>query len=484
MKYEVVIGMEIHTELSTESKIFCGCSTKFGSAPNSQVCPVCLGMPGVLPVLNKTALEYTIRTAMALNCDITERTIFDRKNYYYPDLPKNYQISQNYASLGYNGFVDINVNGKKKRIRINNVHLEEDAGKSIHPESAPLNDDYSLVDLNRTGMALIEIVSEPDMYSTDDVMAYMQCLKNLLQYIEVSDCKMQEGHLRFEVNISIRPEGSDKLGTRAEIKNLNSMKIAIKCVEYEIRRQSEILDSGGTVKQETRLWDDLAMQTRAMRSKEHAQDYRYFPDPDLVEVHITKEWQEKIRKNIPELQDAKSKRFQKEYGLPAYDAEILTLSKPLATYYEECLKYHKNPKLTSNWIMTELLRELNKREMEPDECPITPKHLASMIKMIDKKIISGKIGKQVFSEMLETAKMPEAIVKEKGLVQISDESALESIIDTVMKENPEVVEGIRNGEEKKIGFLIGQVMRSSRGKANPGMVNNMLREKILNPEEQ
>ncbi len=476
MDYEPVIGMEVHTELSTKSKIFCGCSTEFGAAPNTHVCPVCLGMPGVLPVLNKTALEYTIRTAIALNCEITEHTTFDRKNYYYPDLPKNYQISQNYACLGRNGFLEINVKGERKRIGINNVHLEEDAGKLLHPQTGPA--DYSLVDLNRAGMPLIEIVSEPDMRNIDGAVSYMLALKNLLQYIEVSDCKMQQGHLRFEVNISIRPVGATKLGTKVEIKNLNSMKTAIKCIEYEIRRQSEVLDSGGSVRQETRLWDDAASATRAMRSKEFAQDYRYFPEPDLVEVYISKQWREEVRRNLPELQEARCERFIREYALPEYDAHILTSSKPLANYFEKCLKIHNNPKATSNWIMTEVMRELNARELEPDEFPITPRHLASMIEMIDRGTISGKIAKQVFAEMLQSAKMPDVIVREKGWVQITDEGEIGDIVDKVMAENPQIVENIRGGKDKAIGFLVGQVMKASRGKANPQMVNKILHKKI------
>lgn len=475
MEFEPVIGMEVHAELATRSKIFCGCSTAFGSAPNTQVCPVCLGLPGALPVLNKTALEYVIRTAIALNCTITEKTVFDRKNYYYPDLPKNYQISQNYACLGYGGWLDINVNGEKKRVGMHNVHLEEDAGKNLHSE---MGGEESLVDLNRAGIALMEIVSRPDIHSADDALAYMETLKNLLQYLEVSDCKMQEGRLRFEVNISMRPKGEQKLGTRAEIKNLNSMRTAIKCIEYEIERQTDILSSGGKVDQETRLWDEASASTRAMRSKEHAQDYRYFPDPDLVEVHITPEWQEEIRRHLPELKDAKRARFIADYGLPEYDADILTSSKPLAAYFEQCLKIHNNPKAVSNWIMTELLRELKSREMEPDECPITPRHLASMIKMIDENTISGKIGKQVFPEMLTTGKMPDAVVKELGLAQISDEGEIAGIVEKIMAENQDAVEGIRAGRDKAMAFLVGQIMKATRGKANPQLVNKILKDKI------
>jgi len=477
MDYEPVIGMEIHTELQTRSKIFCGCSTAFGAAPNTQVCPVCLGMPGVLPVLNKTALEYAIRTALALYCSITEHTSFDRKNYYYPDLPKNYQISQNYACLGYGGWVEIASGREKKRVGILNVHLEEDAGKNFHPETGG-REEYSLVDLNRTGMPLIEIVSAPDLHSVEDAMAYMATLKNLLQYLEVSDCRMQEGHLRFEVNLSLKSRGAQELGTRVEIKNLNSLRTAKRCMEYEILRQTEVLQSGGAVVQETRLWDEAEGGTRAMRSKEYAQDYRYFPDPDLVEFHITKEWKEEIERHLPELQEAKKMRFIREYGLPEYDAAILTSGKPLADYYEACLRIYKNPKMTSNWIMTEFLRELNNREMEPDECPLTPGHLGLLLKLIEQGTISGKIGKQVFAEMLETGNMPDEIVKEKGWVQIRDQKEIEDIIEQVMKENPDIVESIRGGKEKAMAFLVGQVMKKSQGKANPQLVNKILLEKI------
>lgn len=477
MNYEPVIGLEVHSELDTRSKIFCGCATTFGSPPNTQVCPVCLGMPGVLPVLNKKAIEFTIRTALALNCEITRRTYFDRKNYYYPDLPKNYQISQNYACLGYNGWIEIQSGGKTKRIGITNVHLEEDAGKNVHPESGG-GEDYSLVDLNRAGMPLIEIVSEPDMRSAEEALAYMNTLKNLLEYTEVSDCRMQEGHLRFEVNVSIRPEGSKEFGNRVEIKNLASIKSAVKGIEYEIMRQTDMMSSGEKIFQETRLWDDEAGCTRVMRSKEEAQDYRYFPEPDLVEIHITPEWEDKVRSQIPELQAAKQKRFMEQYDLPEYDASILTASRPLADYYEECLLVHNNPKAVSNWIMTELMRELNNNDMEISDCPITPGHLAGMVKLIDEGTISGKIAKEVFRTMWETGEMPSKIVKEKGLVQITDESAIENLVDEVINENPDTVEKIRGGAGKAIGFLVGQVMRKSRGKANPKLVNELLAKKI------
>lgn len=480
MNFEPVIGMEIHVELMTASKVFCGCPTKFGAPPNSQVCPVCLGMPGVLPVLNKKALELALRVALALNCQINEHTQFDRKNYYYPDLPKNYQISQNYKNLGVNGWIIIDVKGEKKRIGIINVHLEEDAGKLLHPEEGTAN--YSLVDLNRAGVPLLEIVTAPDMHSVDEAYTFMHTLRNFLQYLQVSDCKMQEGSLRFEVNISLRPAGAEKLGTKVEIKNLNSIKTAIKCIEYEIKRQSKILSEGGTIEQETRLWDELTGTTMAMRSKEFAHDYRYFPEPDLVEVYISQEWQEEIKRNLPELADAKRERFMRKYGLPEYDARILTQSRVLADYYEACVKAHNNPKAASNWIMTEVLRELKEREEEFEDSSLAewlpPENLARLIKLIDEGTISGKIAKTVFAEMLETHKDPDTIVKEKGLIQITDQAEIEKIVDKVLAENPDPVQQVLQGRDRALGFLVGQVMKLTHGKANPQLVNELLKKKI------
>ncbi|MGB9692575.1 MAG: Asp-tRNA(Asn)/Glu-tRNA(Gln) amidotransferase subunit GatB [Candidatus Sumerlaeaceae bacterium] len=476
-RFEPVIGMEVHVELATESKIFCGCATRFGQEPNTQTCPICLGMPGVLPVVNRKAVEFTIRTAIALNCRINERTWFDRKNYYYPDLPKNYQISQNYACLGVDGWIEIPVGENSKRVRINNVHLEEDAGKLIHPEVPGA--DYSLVDLNRAGTPLIEIVSEPDMATADEALAYMVTLKNLLEYIEVSDCKMQEGRLRFEVNISMREAGSAKLGTKVEIKNLNSMKTALKCIEYEMKRQSEILASGGRVVQETRLWDEAAGETRAMRSKEFAHDYRYFPDPDLVEIRIPTSWQEEVRQSLPELQDAKRRRYTQELGLPEYDARVLTASKKTATYYEKAVAAYHNPKAISNWMMTELLRELRDREMDADELLLKPEGLAAIVRMIDEGRISGKIGKQIFQKALETGEAPESIVQREGLIQVSDAGELERWVDEAIAENPDMATKIQAGNEKPIQALVGQVMKKSRGKANPKIVNDLIRQKLL-----
>ncbi len=476
MEFEAVIGMEVHVELMTESKIFCGCSTKFGAPPNTQVCPVCLGMPGVLPVLNKKALELGLRAALGLNCRVDEVMMFDRKNYYYPDLPKNYQISQNYHNLGVDGWIIIDVDGEKKRIHIHNVHLEEDAGKLLHPAEGA--GDYSLVDLNRAGVPLLEIVTQPDMRSREDALVFMHTLRNFLQYLEVSDCKMQEGKLRFEVNISVRPKGVEKLGTKVEIKNLNSIKTALKCIDYEIKRQSEVIKEGGNVVQETRLWDEPRSATLAMRSKEFAHDYRYFPEPDLVEVRISKEWQEEVKKNLPELGDAKRSRFMSQYGLPEYDARILTQSKMLADYFETCVKIQDNPKAVSNWLMTEIMRELNERDLELEDFWITPHHLASLIHLIDDGTISGKIAKTVFAEMVESHKDPESIVKEKGLVQITDESAIEKIVEQVIESNPDPVNQYLQGKEKAIGFLVGQVMKHTKGKANPKIVNSLLAKKL------
>lgn len=475
-QYEQVIGFEVHTELCTETKIFCSCSTRFGAAPNTQVCPICTGLPGVLPVVNRKAIEFTIRTAIALNCAINEHTFFDRKNYYYPDLPKNYQISQNYASLGVDGWVDIDVNGETKRVRINNVHIEEDAGKLLHPDVAGA--DYSLVDLNRAGTPLIEIVSEPDLRNADEALAYMNTLKNLLEYIEVSDCKMQEGRLRFELNISLREKGTEKLGTKVEIKNLNSMRTVLRCIEYETRRQSDLLNKGQRVLQETRLWDEPAGCTRAMRSKEVANDYRYFPDPDLVEMHVTPEWQAEVRNSLPELMEAKRRRFIEQYALPEYDARILTSSKPVATYYEQAVAVHSNPKSLSNWMMTEVLRELSEREIEPDDFPIKPGGLAALIRMIDEGKISGKIAKDVFGKASQSGRDPEEIVKTEGLLQVSDTGEVEKWVDEAIAENPDMVEKVRAGNAKTIQALVGQVMKKSRGKANPALVNELLNSKI------
>jgi len=475
MEFEPVMGFEVHAELKTRSKVFCGCKNAFGDPPNTNVCPVCMGMPGVLPVLNRRAFELSMRVAIALHCEINEHTTFDRKNYYYPDLPKNYQISQQYGLLGRNGHIDISVDGRTRRIGINNVHLEEDAGKNVHPEHPAAK--YSLVDLNRAGVPLLEVVSEPDLRSRDEAEVYMKALRSLLQYCDASDCKMQEGSLRYELNISMRPSGGPLPNYRVEVKNLASMKSVLRAIEYEIRRQGATLAEGRRIARETCLWDDLAGETRTMRTKEGAQDYRYFPEPDLVEVHITSEWIERIRTELPELQHQRVARFVSQYGLPDYDANLLTQSRALADYFEEAVRLHPNPKAISNWIMTEILRVLGE-EVEPDDLKVRPPHLAKLVEIIDGGQISGKIGKQVFPEMLGTGKSPEQIVREKGLVQISDVSALDAVVDDIIAENADVAEDYRSGKDKALGRLVGQVMKKTKGQANPQLVNDLIRKKL------
>ncbi len=478
MGWETVIGFEIHAELATQSKIWCGCSTEFGREPNTQTCPVCLGMPGSLPVLNRKALDLAARAALALECTINRPTQFERKNYYYPDLPKNYQISQLRKNLGEGGRLDIRVGDRTKRVRINNVHLEEDAGKNIHPDAPGA--DYSLVDLNRAGTPLLEIVTEPDLRSADEALAFMESLKSILEYSGVSDCNMHQGRLRFEANISVRREGDEKLGTKVEVKNLNSMKTVLKCIEAETQRQIVELETGGRIVQETRLWDEAASVTRAMRSKEVANDYRYFPDPDLVAVEIDEAWLERLRAEIPELPDARRNRLMESFGLSDYDAGVLTAHKDLADYFEAALAvYDKNPKGVANWVMGEPLRWLGE---DPDRAigdyPVSARDLAELVKLIDAGTISGKIAKEVYRAMLDGEGAPAEIVKHKGLVQISDTSAIEPIVDKVIAANQDAVEKILAGKDKAIGALVGQVMKETRGKANPQLVNEMIMKKI------
>lgn len=474
-KYETVIGLEVHVELKTESKIFCGCSTEFGAPPNTHTCPICLGHPGVLPVLNKQAVEYAMKAAMALNCEIADVSKFDRKNYFYPDSPKAYQISQYDQPIGQNGWIDIEVNGQTKRIGIIRLHLEEDAGKLTHIDGGYA----SLVDFNRVGTPLVEIVSEPEISSPEEARAYLEKLRAIMQYCEVSDVKMEEGSMRCDANISIRPHGQKEFGTRAELKNMNSFRGVQRGLEYEEYRQAEILDEGGTVVQETRRWDEAQGKTFTMRGKEEAHDYRYFPDPDLVKVYIDEEWKNRIRASIPELPDARKARYTSEYGLPSYDAEVITSSKPIADLFEDSLKYTKDAKSVSNWIMGELLGYLNSNNLEFSEVKITGQGLGEMIGLIEKGTISTKIAKTVFKEMLESGKLPQQIVEEKGLVQISDEGAIKSIVEQVVAANPQSVEDYKAGKQKAIGFLVGQVMKESRGKANPAIVNKLL-EEVLN----
>ncbi|MHB8482235.1 MAG: Asp-tRNA(Asn)/Glu-tRNA(Gln) amidotransferase subunit GatB [Nitrospiria bacterium] len=468
MKYEVVIGLEVHAQMLTRSKIFCGCSTSFGSQPNSQTCPVCLGMPGVLPVLNKKVVEFAMRAALATHCTISPISRFARKNYFYPDLPKGYQISQYELPLAEHGYINIPVNGVEKKIRLTRIHLEEDAGKNLHEGI----DDASYVDLNRTGVPLMEIVSEPDIRSSEEAVAYLKKLRNILVYLEVCDGNLEEGSFRCDANVSIRPAGEKKFGTRTELKNINSFRFIQKAIEYEVKRQEAVLEEGGRIIQETRLWDTQKGITVSMRSKESAHDYRYFPEPDLVPVKIHSGWIEEIRKTLPELPEAKQERFVKEYGLPPYDASVLTQSKKVAFYFEESVSLYRQPKAISNWIMGDLLNE--------EEIPVSPRQLTGMIELIDQGVISGKIAKTVFEEMIKTKKDARTIVEEKGLLQVSDDEALHSFIEEVLKANPESVEQYRNGKERLLGFFVGQVMKISSGKANPGKVNELLLKKLKN----
>jgi aspartyl-tRNA(Asn)/glutamyl-tRNA(Gln) amidotransferase subunit B len=456
--------------------MFCGCSTRFDQEPNSSTCPVCLGLPGVLPVVNKKAIAYGISTGLALNCQIAPRSIFARKNYFYPDLPKGYQISQFELPLAQHGLLQIEINGKSKRIGIHRLHLEEDAGKLLHQGSK--DDNISWVDFNRTGIPLMEIVTEPDMNSAEEAKAFMVKLRDILAYLGVCDCNMEEGSLRCDANISVRKVGDPKLGVKAEVKNMNSFRFLQRALEYEIERQIAELEAGGRVVQETRLWDEAQGITISMRSKEEAHDYRYFPEPDLEPIVVNEEWIRQIKAGLPELPDEKRARFVDQYQLPAYDAEILTSSRELADYFEACAKLYSEPKTISNWIMGELLRELKNEGADIRNCPVTPENLTRMLKLIQKGVISGKIAKQVFEEMYKTGGAPENIVKAKGLEQVTDENQILAIIEQVIQDNPGPVADYRGGKTRTIGFLIGQVMKLSRGKANPQLVNKLLAEKL------
>jgi aspartyl-tRNA(Asn)/glutamyl-tRNA(Gln) amidotransferase subunit B len=474
MDFEAVIGLEVHAQLLTDTKIFCGCSTKFGAAPNSHTCQICLGMPGVLPVLNKKVVEFAMKMALATNCEINKSCSFARKNYFYPDLPKGYQISQYAYPLAEQGYVILDVDGKQKKIRITRIHMEEDAGKLIHDEHNPV----SYVDLNRTGVPLIEIVSEPDMRSSEEAADYLKRLHEILVYLEICDGNMEEGSFRCDANVSIRPKGQSEFGTRTELKNMNSFRNVQRALEYEIKRQQYIVENGGTVVQETRLWDDAQGSTTAMRSKEEAHDYRYFPDPDLVPILVDKAWVEKIRKQIPELPLAKRERFVKDYQIPAYDAGVLTADKALADYYEEVVRLCAKPKAASNWVMGDVLRFLNEEKREIKSCPITPMALAEMISLIDEGIISGKMAKDIVEEMYKTGKQPKKIIEEKGLVQITDEGELIKTIASIMEANPNQLKDYRGGKEKLFGFFVGQVMKATQGKANPQLVNELLKKML------
>ena len=476
MEYEAVIGLEVHAQLLTESKIFCGCSTQFGNEPNTQVCPVCLGMPGVLPVLNQKAVEYTIKTGLAMNCRIAPYSRFARKNYFYPDLPKGYQISQYELPLCEDGYLEIVIDGEKRKIRIKRIHLEEDAGKNIHDPSG-----YSFVDFNRTGVPLMEIVSEPDIKSPKEAALYMKKLRTILRYLGVCDGNMEQGSLRCDANVSVKPVGSEEFGVKTEIKNINSFRFVEKALEYEIKRQIRVLSEGGKIIQETRLWDSQAGITQSMRSKEEAHDYRYFPEPDLVPVVVSEEWINEIKKTIPELPDQKIERFIKDYALPEYDADILTSEKELAEWFEEAVKESGKPKEVSNWIMVELLRLLNEEGKEIRDCTVKPSQLAELIELVSKGTINRNTAKDVFEEMYKTGKNASEIVKEKGLVQISDENVIIEAIREVIEKNTKEVERYRAGEEKLIGFFVGQVMKLTKGKANPKIVNELV-VKLLKEE--
>ena len=476
--FEPVIGIEVHAQLKTESKLFCSCSARFGASPNSNTCPVCLGLPGTLPVLNKKAFEYGIRTALAFNCKVAEISGFDRKNYFYPDLPKNYQITQQASPVGVNGYLDVVIDDETRRIRIKRVHLEEDAGKSIHEGGDITGAVFSLEDYNRAGVPLLEIVSEPDIRSPKEAYEYLSMLRRTLLYLGVSDCKMEEGSLRCDVNISVRPKGSDSFGTLVELKNLNSFRAVERSLEYEVKRQSELASENKEIIRETRHWDEESQTTVGMRRKGLAEDYRFFPDPDLPRLIIGESWIEKVRSDLPELPGERKARFIRDYELPEYDASLLTDTQQLADYFEEAAKEYGHAKTVSNWIMGELLRLMNVTGIGIESVKIRPCDLVAMLKMIDKGTISGKIAKTVFEEMFTRGKSPGDIVKEKGLVQIADEDELTKIVDLVIQDNQKVVEQVKAGKDRAIGFLVGQVMKETKGRANPQMVNELLRQRL------
>ena len=473
-QYETVIGLEVHVELATKTKIFCSCSTEFGGAPNTHTCPVCTGMPGSLPVLNKQVVEYAMAIGLATNCDITKVCKFDRKNYFYPDNPQNYQISQLYLPIARNGYVEIEVGDTKKKVRIHEMHMEEDAGKLIHDEW----DDTSLVDYNRSGVPLVEIVSEPDMRSADEVIAYLEKLRMIIQYLGASDCKLQEGSMRADVNLSVREVGTEKFGTRTEMKNLNSFKAIARAIEGERERQIELLEDGKEVVQETRRWDDNKESSHAMRSKEDAQDYRYFPEPDLVPIVISDEWIEKIRSQQPEFRTEKMERYKKEFDIPQYDAEIITGSKHMADIFEATTAICKKPKKVSNWLMVETLRLLKDNDMEPEDIRFSPENLAKLIELTEAGTINSSVAKDVFEKIFAEYIDPEKYVEEHGLKTVNDEGALQEVLEKVIADNPQAVADYKGGKEKALGALVGQTMKAMKGKANPGMVNQKLKEML------
>ena len=477
MKYEAVIGLEIHSELKTDTKIFCGCATTFGAEQNTHVCPVCLGLPGVLPTINRRVVEFAIKAGLATNCKINKYSKFDRKNYYYPDLPKNWQTSQYDLPIAYAGHVEIDIDGEKRVIRLTRIHMEEDAGKLVHSGTTIKDSSSSNVDYNRTGVPLIEIVSEPDMHSAAEARAYMEKIKSILEYIDVSNCKMEEGNLRADINVSLRPIGSEKLGIRTEMKNINSFKALEDAINYEIDRQAEILDDGGKIIQETRTWNPEKGITQSMRSKEDAHDYRYMPEPDLPPIVTTDEEIEAFRRSLPELPDERRARLIKN-GLNEYDAGIITSSRAMAEYFDAVVDFGADLKAAANWIMGDLSKNLNSDGLTIENSPVDAKRLAEMIKLIANGTISGKIAKKVFAEMWISPDSPEKIVKDKGLVQITDTSAIEGVIDEVIAKNPKAVEEYRGGKKKAIGALVGQVMKLTKGKANPQIVNKLLENKL------
>jgi len=478
MKYEAVIGLEIHCELKTKTKIFCGCATGFGAEQNTHVCPVCLGLPGVLPTVNKRVVEFGIKAGLATNCTINKYSKFDRKNYYYPDLPKNWQTSQYDLPIAEHGWVDIDVDGEKKRIRLTRIHMEEDAGKLVHSGTTIKDSATSNVDYNRTGVPLLEIVSEPDLRSAEEARAYMEKIKAIMEYIDVSNCRMEEGNLRADINVSLRPAGTKELGTRTEMKNINSFKNLEDAINYEIERQQEVLEDGGHIVQETRTFDPARGITLSMRSKENAHDYRYMPEPDLPPIVTSEETIEKYRSELPELPDARRARLEKEYGLSDYDAGIITSSRAMAEYFDAVVATGADPKLAANWIMGDLAKNLNDDGIDIAKSPVSAERLGKMIGLIMKDTISGKIAKKVFKEMWTNEDDPEKIVKDKGLVQITDTGAIEAAVDAAIAANPKAVAEYKGGKKKAIGALVGQVMKATRGKANPQMVNKMLAEKL------
>ena len=473
-QYETVIGLEVHVELATKTKIFCGCSTAFGGAPNTHTCLVCTGMPGSLPVLNKRVVEYAMAIGLATNCKITQVCKFDRKNYFYPDNPQNYQISQLYLPIARDGYVEIEVGDTKKKVRIHEMHMEEDAGKLVHDEW----DDTSLVDYNRSGVPLVEIVSEPDMRSADEVIAYLEKLRLIIQYLGASDCKLQEGSMRADVNLSVREAGTEKFGTRTEMKNLNSFKAIAHAIEGERARQIELLEAGKPVVQETRRWDDNKESSHAMRSKEDAQDYRYFPEPDLVPIVISDEWIAAVKSRQPELRTEKLERYKKEFDIPQYDAEIITASKRMADIFEATTAICQKPKKVSNWLMVETMRLMKEHDMEPDDIRFSPENLAKLINLADVGTINSSVAKEVFEKIFTKDIDPEAYVEEHGLKTVNDEGALKETVEKVIAANPQAVADYKGGKEKALGALVGQTMKAMKGKANPGMVNQMLRDML------